>query len=88
MDIQALREHIVLNELVPTILESLGCHSIKSHGSYFSCANPDGDNVNSCNVFLPSLAVVNYTRDLDSVSEHHDIFTLVQFYKECDFLMR
>lgn len=85
MDIQALREHIVLNELVPTILESLGCHNIKSHGSYFSCANPDGDNVNSCNVFLPSLAVVNYTRDLDSVSEHHDIFTLVQFYKECDF---
>ena len=65
MDIQALREHIVVNELVPTILESLGCKAIKFHGTYYSCTN--------------------YTRDLDSVSRHHDLFTLVQFYQDCSF---
>ena len=83
MDLQLLRNHIVDNDLVPTILESLGCKSIKSHGTYYSCTNPDGDNVGAVNVMLPSLSVINYTRDLDTVSKHHDIFTLVQFYKDC-----
>lgn len=82
---QALREHITRNDLVPTILESLGCHSIKFHGTYYSCTNVDGDNKNAVNVMLPSLTVINYTRDLDSVSTHHDIFTLVQFYNHCNF---
>ena len=82
---QALREHIIRNDLVPTILESLGCHSIKFHGTYYSCTNIDGDNKNAVNVMLPSLTVINYTRDLDSVSTHHDIFTLVQFYNHCNF---
>lgn len=85
MDLQALREHIVNNDLVPTILDSLGCHSIKYHGSYYSCANPNGDNIGAVNIMLPSLSVINYTRDLDTVSQYHDIFTLVQFYEECNF---
>ena len=85
MDLEALREHINNNDCVPIILESLGCHSIKSHGTYYSCANPDGDNPNAVNVMLPSLSVTNYTRDLDTVSRHHDIFTLVQFYQDCNF---
>ena len=85
MDLQLLRNHIVDNDLVPTILESLGCRSIKLHGTYYSCTNPDGDNQNAVNVMLPSLSVTNYTRDLDSVSQHHDVFTLVQFYQDCDF---
>ena len=85
MDLQLLRNHIVDNDLVPTILESLGCKSIKSHGTYYSCTNPDGNNLGAVNVMLPSLSVINYTRDLDAVSKYHDIFTLVQFYKDCDF---
>lgn len=85
MDLQALREHIVNNDLVPTILDSLGCHSIKFHGNYYSCANPDGDNMGAVNVMLPSLSVTNYTRDLDTVSQYHDIFTLIQFYEDCNF---
>ena len=85
MDIQALRNHIVDNDLVPRILESLGCQHIKKHGTYYSCANPDGDNESALNVMLPSLYVVDYTRDLDSISKHHDIFTLVQFFNDCNF---
>lgn len=85
MDVSALKNYIAENDKVEDILKSLGCHDIKKHGNCFRCANPDGDNVGACNVFLPSLSVVNYTRDLDSISEYHDLFTLVQFYRECSF---
>ena len=85
MDLQALREYIVENDMVPHLLESMKCHHVKRHTDYFSCANPDGDNLASVNVYIPSLSVVNYTRDLDSASKYHDIFTLVQFYNSCGF---
>ena len=85
MVIQDLKDFIITNELIPTILESLGCHHIKRHENYYSCANCGGDNLNAVNVFSSSLSVINYTRDLDTVSKYHDIFTLVQFYKSCNF---
>ena len=86
MNTQELRDYIVDNDCVYAILESLGCTSIKRHKSYYTACNADnGDNPQAVNVFLPSLVVVNYTRDLDSVSSYHDIFTLVQFYNKCDF---
>lgn len=81
----ALKEYIYDNGCVGTILESLKCHDIRKHEDRYICCNPDGDNRNACHVFLPSLAVVNYTRDLDSISTYHDIFTLVQFYLQCSF---
>lgn len=85
MTAQELKDYIIENDLVPVILESLGCHHIKKHEDYYSCCNPNGDNRNAVNVYSSTLAVVNYTRNLDKVSQYHDIFTLVQFYKECDF---
>ena len=85
MDIMAFKDYLFENEKVVTVLSSLGCHHIRQHGNRIVCTNPDGDNQQAVNVFLPSLSVVNYTRDLDSVSKYHDIFTLVQFYKEYDF---
>lgn len=85
MDIQELKSYIVDNDCVYTILESLGCHHIRKSDNHYVCCNPDGDNLQAVNVFLPSLTVVNYTRDLDSISSYHDIFTLVQFYNKCDF---
>jgi len=85
VDIPALKDYIFENDQVVAVLSELGCHHIKKHRDKITCANIDGDNFNAVNVFLPSLSVVNYTRDLDSVSKYHDIFTLVQFYKKCDF---
>lgn len=85
MDIMALKDYLFENEKVTTVLSSLGCHHIRKVENRIVCTNPDGDNKNAVNVFLPSLNVVNYTRDLDSVSQYHDIFTLVQFYQQCNF---
>lgn len=85
MDVSALKDYIVDNDCVGAILESLGCKQIKQHEDRYSACNPDGDNPNAVNVFSSSLAVVNYTRDLDTVSRYHDIFTLTQFYLKCSF---
>lgn len=86
MDVTLLKEYIVDNDHVSGILEALGCKQIKRHHDRFTACNADnGDNAQAVNVFLPSLIVVNYTRDLDTISKYHDIFTLVQFYKQCDF---
>ena len=85
MDVQELKTYLIDNDLVPQILESLGCHHIKRHEDYYSCCNPDGDRISAVNVFTSSLAVVNYTRDLDTISKYHDIFTLIQFYNQCNF---
>ena len=85
MDVSALKEYIYDNDRVANILESLGCKQIKRHGDRYSAQNPDGDNPQAVNVFLPSLSVINYTRDLDTISAYHDVFTLVQFYRQCDF---
>ena len=86
MDVSALKEYSVDNDCVGTILDSLGCKEVKRHATFYTSCNADGgDNSNAVNVFLPSLAVVDYTRDLDKVSSIHDLFTLVQFYKDCSF---
>lgn len=85
MDLDALKNYIVDNDKVEMILESFGCHHIHKSNDRIACANFDGDNINAVNIYLPSLNVVNYTRDLDSVSKYHDIFTLTQYYLSCNF---
>ena len=85
MDVSALKDYLFENDKIESVLSSLGCHHIKKHGDKIICANPDGDNLGAVNVYLPSLHVENYTRDLDSVSKYHDLFTLVQFYRHCEF---
>lgn len=85
MDIERLKEYIFENDKIGLILESLGCHHIRYSSGKVICANPDGDNIGAVNIYLPDLNVVNYTRNLDSVSRYHDIFTLVQYYLDLDF---
>ena len=86
MDIRELKNYICEYDKTEQILHSLGCTHIKRRSNIITCCNADGgDNPHACNVFLPSLSVTNYTRDLDTVSKSHDLFTLVQFYKGCDF---
>jgi DNA primase len=46
MDVVQLKEYILDNNLIETILEEIGCHHIVYHSSsaYWSAANYDGDN--------------------------------------------
>ena len=87
MDIEILKEHILENNFIPTILEELGCHHIRKRDGYFQCANPDGDNVTAVCVYEnTNLTTINYTRDISNGKNiHTDLISLVEFYKNETF---
>ena len=87
MDIEILKEHILENNFIPTILEELGCHHIRKKDGYFQCANPDGDNVTAVCVYEDTnLTTINYTRDISNGKNiHTDLISLVEFYKNETF---
>ena len=82
-----LKEHILENDLIPKILEELGCHHIRKKDGYFQCANPDGDNVTAVCVYEnTNLTTINYTRDISNGKNiHTDLISLVEFYKNETF---
>lgn len=87
MDIEILKEHILENNFIPTILEELGCHHIRQKDGYFQCANPDGDNTTAVCVYEnTNLTTINYTRDISNGKNiHTDLISLVEFYKNESF---
>ena len=87
MDIQNLKEYILENEKIPTVLEELGCHHIKHKDGYYCCGNPDGDNNAAISVYENEyLTCINYTRDLShGKNSNADILSLVEFFKQCSF---
>lgn len=81
-----LKEYIVNNNYIETILKDLGCKSIRQHDGYFTAGNPDGDNVQAVTVYdNESLITVNYTRNIAKNKRATDIFDLISFYKDCSF---
>lgn len=85
MDIQALKDHIIENDFIESVLESIGCHHIQDKGEYISAANPDGDNITAINVYKDNLYTVDYTRDIAKKRDSSDIFNLVEFFQQCNF---
>lgn len=92
MDSSRLKEYILENNFIPTILEQLGCHHIKYHSSknYYSCGNPDGDNRTAIIVYENTyLGVIDYTRNIlrdeSGSKKNSDIFTLIEYFKKCSF---
>lgn len=87
MDIEILKDHILENNFIPTILEELGCHHIRKKDGYFQCANPDGDNPTAVCVYEnTNLTTINYTRDISNGKNiHTDLISLVEFYKNESF---
>ena len=88
MDAQRLKEHILDNNLIPNILEELGCHHIKWRSDMVQAANPDGDNPTAICVYLnENLTTLNYTRQIlpSGQARTTDIFDLVGYIRECSF---
>lgn len=86
MDATELKTYIVDNNLVEDILSDIECHHIRSHGSYITCANKDGDNASAITVYLgDNLNVQNYTRQMVKQQRSTDIFDLICFNKNCTF---
>lgn len=88
MDTQRLKEHILDNNLIPNILEELGCHHIKWRSDIVQAANPDGDNPTAICIYLnENLTTLNYTRQIlpKGQTRTTDIFDLVVYIRECSF---
>lgn len=85
MDIQELKEHIIIEEKIEYILEQLGMHSIKEHDEYFSCGMPDGNNQKSTIVYKDSLYVDAYTRNIKDKYGASDIISLVTYIRSTYF---
>lgn len=80
-----LKEYIVEQNCIDTILEDLGCGNIVCHGGYYTCSNPDGNNKNAVTIYIDNLIVVNYTRCIAKNKRTTDLFDLVAFYRDCSF---
>lgn len=81
-----LKEYIIDNNCIDTILEDLGCGYITKHSGYYTCSNPDGDNKSAVIVYInENLTALNYTRNITKDKRSADIFDLVAFYKDCSF---
>ncbi len=81
-----LKTYIIEQNCIVTILEDLGCHHIRDHGNYYSCANYDGDNENAITVYKnDNITTINYTRDIAKNKTSTDIFDLISFCKDCSF---
>lgn len=81
-----LKEYIIENECVDTILDDLGCGHIVKHDGYYTCSNPDGNNKSAVVVYVnENLTVINYTRNIIKNKNSSDLFDLVAFYKDCTF---
>lgn len=86
MEAQALKDYILENGFIETILQELGCHHIRRHSGYYTCGNPDGDNQNAIVVYENNyLKTIDYTRNIAKEGFSTDIFSLVQFFKDCSF---
>lgn len=84
MNAQQIKEWIVENQKVEEVLENLNCQHIKYHNSgYFTCGNPPpSDNPTAITVYVPSLNIVNYTKDIPKPS---DLISLTEFIREENF---
>jgi len=86
MRVDELKEYIVDNNYIETILEDLGCGNIREHDGYFTASNPDGDNSSAITVYNnETLITVNYTRNITKNKRVADIFDLISFYQDCSF---
>ena len=86
MDIESLKENILENDLIPVVLEGVGCHHLKHRDGFYQCANPDGDNTTAVCVYEnTNLTTINYTRDITNGRKGSDLISLVEFYKNETF---
>ena len=81
-----LKEYIIEQNCIDTILEDLGCGNIVFHGGYYTCSNPDGNNKSAVTIYVnENLTVINYTRCIAKNKRATDLFDLVSFYRDCSF---
>jgi len=83
---QNIKEFVVNNDLIESVLVAIDCHHIKNKGDYYTCGNKDGDNCSAITVYKnDNITVVNYTRYMVNSNRGTDIFDLVAYNLDCSF---
>lgn len=86
VNIADLKNYILEENQIETILDAIGCHHIRHKSGYYQCANPDGDNQTALCVYEnESLTAVDYTRNISKSGQSADLITVVQFFLELSF---
>lgn len=86
MNLKSLKDYIIINEKIEYILNELKCHHIKLHGGkYYTCSFPDGDNKKGMAIYIDTLNVDAYTRNIKDKYGNSDIFSLICFIKKLYF---
>lgn len=87
MNATDIKKFIYDNQKVEEVLENIGCHSIRNHGSYLTCGNKTGDNRAAITVYNNEyLSTINYTRQISSnPSLPTDIINLVEYNENLNF---
>lgn len=86
MDVGQLKEYILENGYIETILTSIGCHSISHKNGMYQCANVDGDNKHAITVYENEyLTTLNYTRKMIRGNRQTDLIDLVCFNENLSF---
>lgn len=87
LDIQELKQYILDNNLIETILLEIGCHDIKHKDGFFQCANADGDNKTAICVYeQDNLKTINFTRKMIDTDRSTDLIDLVCYTENLSFV--
>lgn len=79
-----MKDKIIQDDKVESIVNALGCKNFRKGTSYYTCSNPDGDARAAININIENLSVMNHTRN-DFPKERADIITLVEYIKDIYF---
>ena len=90
MTSQELREYISKNQKVEFILEQLGMHHINTkNAKYIICGMPDGDKVDSTQIFTDEyLTVIAYTRTGEIPTKDGktpNLLNLIMYVHKCEY---
>jgi len=82
MKVSDIKDRIIYDESLRTILEALHMRNVKDNGDHLSCGMPDGNNKKSTIVYKDSLYVDAHTRNIKDNYGSSDIISLVLFIKK------
>jgi len=83
MDALDLKKHIIKNNCIETILDNLGCHSIKAYQKEYRAGLPEHSNPTAISIKKDTLSMRIYSLDKEVKG---DVYTLVMQIKKISFI--
>lgn len=82
MDSKELKEYIIKNNLIESVLDKIGCHSFMDCSNDIRCALPNDDNPTKVSINKEDLRVRIFT---SGESIYGDLYNLIMYINKCKF---